>query len=333
MPPFLNLLIRSGVICLSLMTADGAVAFSQFEGDTGRFGGGKDGIIAVPLPPLPGTGSQRPIPQSEGSGPAPAAGGQSNDKPEPKDRHRGGGLPGAGGGEVEGTDQGEVPISSEDEEVGHPATLTRPEAPSGKDTPSSPVKYQAEPTAPTREGTGPRVGKPSLQDGTSPAGDAASAVPLAAEIGYGDDKLPEPVKAMRLRLIEAARTGEIEQLRPMVETGDDGTVLSFGDAPKDPIEFLQQNSGDGEGVEILAIMLDLLDSGYARVEPDGSDEIYVWPYFTQVDVAKLTKPQLVELLQIVTAGDYQSMVDFGAYNFYRIGITPDGKMQFFVAGD
>jgi hypothetical protein len=27
------------------------------------------------------------------------------------------------------------------------------------------------------------------------------------------------------------------------------------------------------------------------------------------------------------------MVAFGAYNFYRVGITPDGKLQFFVAGD
>jgi len=158
-------------------------------------------------------------------------------------------------------------------------------------------------------------------------------VPLAAEFGHGDVELPAPVKATRLKLIEVARTGDIERLRPLIETGDDGTVLSFGDAPTDPIAFLKQNSGDGEGVETLAIILDLLSSGYARIERNTPDEIYVWPYFTQVDVAKLTKPQLVELLQIVTAGDYQSMVDFGAYNFYRLGITPDGKLQFFVAGD
>ena len=97
--------------------------------------------------------------------------------------------------------------------------------------------------------------------------------------------------------------------------------------------FLKSASGDGEGIEILAILIDVLNAGYARVEAGSDDEIYVWPYFTQVDLSRLTKPQLVELFRIVTAGDYQSMIDFGAYNFYRIGITPDGKLQFFVAGD
>ncbi len=328
MPPFPNLLIRTAAVaCLSLMMADGAAAFSQFEGDTGRFGGRDDGIIAVPLPPLPGTARERP---------APAIIGPRRDAPGPNQRHRGGERPDseAGAGETEGPDQGEVPISPEDEEAGHPATKTQPGAPaSGEQPPSSPVRYQAEPAATPGDATGPRVGRPSLQDGGATAEDDAAAVPLTAEIGHGDEKLPAPVKAMRLKLIEAARSGDIQRLRPMIETGDDGTVLSFGDQPTDPIAFLRQNSGDGDGVEILAIMLDLLDSGYARIEPGSADEIYVWPYFTQVDVAKLTKPQLVELLRIVTAGDYQSMVDFGAYNFYRIGITPDGKMQFFVAGD
>ncbi|MCE7029202.1 hypothetical protein [Jiella avicenniae] len=333
MRPSLNRLLHVAAICLSLPAADRAAAFSQFEGDSGRFGGSKDGIIAVPLPPLPGTVRQR-------SGPNLPADDPKNDAAPPQDRHRGGPAPanGAtpGNGETEGTDQGEVPISPEDEETGG-TTRPRPEAPKeapeGDAPPSSPVRYQAEPAAPLRDGTGPRVGKPSLEEGSAAAGDADSAVPLAAEIGHGEEKLPAAVKAARQKLIEAARTGDVERLRPLIETGDDGTVLSFGDAPTDPIAFLKQNSGDGEGVEILAIILDLLHSGYARIEPDSSDEIYVWPYFTQVDVAKLTKPQLVELLQIVTAGDYQSMVEFGAYNFYRIGITPDGKLQFFVAGD
>ena len=333
MSPSLTRLFRFASICLSLLAADSAAAFSQFEGDSGRFGGSKDGIIAVPLPPLPGTERQR-------SGPNLPAGDPKKDTPPPQDRHRGGTTPAngarSGDGDPEGTDQGEVPISPEDEETGG-LTRTRPEppkeAPKDEASPSSPVRYQAEPAAPNRDGTGPRVGRPSLGDGAATPGDGDSDVPLAAEIGHGDEKLPASVKATRLKLIEAARSGDIERLRPLIETGDDGTVLSFGDTPKDPIAFLKQSSGDGEGIETLAVMLDLLHSGYARIEPETPDEIYVWPYFTQVDIAKLTKPQLVELLQIVTAGDYQSMVDFGAYNFYRIGITPDGKLQFFVAGD
>jgi hypothetical protein len=52
-----------------------------------------------------------------------------------------------------------------------------------------------------------------------------------------------------------------------------------------------------------------------------------------VPLDRLTPPQRVELFKIVTAGDYEDMKSYGAYIFYRVGITPDGRWQFFVAGD
>ncbi|MBO0905288.1 hypothetical protein [Jiella sonneratiae] len=325
--PALRPALRYALAGLSLLAAEGASAFSQFEGDSGKYSGSRDGILAVPLPPLPGTERERAGPYLPSDKPAGKARQQD-------DRHRG--TPSGGtGGDVEGTDAGEVPISPEDEKEsggksGRPAATPRPIE---EGAPSAPVRYQADPPPPGRDGTGPRVGRPSLGDESAAGADAAAAVPLAAEIGHGEEKLPGPVREIRRKLMEVARSGDIERLRPLIETGDEGTVFSFADTPEDPIAFLKQISGDGQGIEPLAIMLDLLESGYARVEPDTPDEIYVWPYFTQVDITKLTKPQLVELFQIVTAGDYQSMTDFGAYNFYRIGITPDGKLQFFVAGD
>ena len=48
---------------------------------------------------------------------------------------------------------------------------------------------------------------------------------------------------------------------------------------------------------------------------------------------KLDAKQRVELFKIVTAGDYDDMKQFGAYIFYRVGITPAGHWAFFVAGD
>jgi hypothetical protein len=41
----------------------------------------------------------------------------------------------------------------------------------------------------------------------------------------------------------------------------------------------------------------------------------------------------VELFKIITAGDYEDMKTFDAYVFYRVGITPQGRWAFFVAGD
>jgi hypothetical protein len=61
--------------------------------------------------------------------------------------------------------------------------------------------------------------------------------------------------------------------------------------------------------------------------------MYVWPYFFAVPLDALTGRQRVELFKIVTAGDYEDMKNYGAYIFYRAGISPEGRWLFFVAGD
>ncbi|MEZ5872517.1 MAG: cytoplasmic protein [Nitratireductor sp.] len=145
--------------------------------------------------------------------------------------------------------------------------------------------------------------------------------------------LPFPARKMRELLLEAAKSGDIEKLRPFIGEGDDQTILSFGGLEQDPIEFLKEASGDGQGYEILAIMIDLLEAGYVRVEPDTENELYVWPYFFAIPINKLTPQQSVQMYRLLTYGDYEEMRDFGAYVFYRVGITPQGRWRFFVAGD
>ena len=145
--------------------------------------------------------------------------------------------------------------------------------------------------------------------------------------------LPEPVRRLRERLIEACKSGDIEKLRPYLETGENATQLSFGGVDGDPIAYLKEVSGDKEGAEVMAILLDVLDAGYVQMDPGTPNELYVWPYFFAVPLGKLTAPQRVELFRIVTAGDYEEMKPYGSYTFYRIGITPEGRWSFFVEGD
>lgn len=153
------------------------------------------------------------------------------------------------------------------------------------------------------------------------------------EIHYDVTILPTPVRTTRERIIEAAKTGDIEKLRPLLGTGDDETQISLIDYNGDPIAFLKELSGDGEGLEILAILIDLLNSGYAHLEQGSEQEIYVWPYFFAIPLDKLSKPQMVEAYQIMTSGDFETMKEVGTYAFFRIGISPDGKWRFFVTGD
>ncbi|MEC9244290.1 MAG: hypothetical protein VYB05_05930, partial [Pseudomonadota bacterium] len=111
------------------------------------------------------------------------------------------------------------------------------------------------------------------------------------------------------------------------------TRLSLGGLDGDPLDFLIELSGDEGGQEILAILLEVLQAGYVHLDAGTPQEMYVWPYFFAIPLESLDKKQRVELFTLVTAGDYEDMKSFGAYIFYRVGITPDGHWAFFVAGD
>ncbi|MGO4832736.1 hypothetical protein AB4144_10645, partial [Rhizobiaceae sp. 2RAB30] len=153
------------------------------------------------------------------------------------------------------------------------------------------------------------------------------------EIIYDLDRLPPQVKRMRELIVEAAKSGDIEALRPLIGTGPDSTQLALGGIDGDPIEFLKGLSGDEEGQELLAILEEVFNAGYVHLDAGKPGELYVWPYFVAVPLDRLNARQKVELFKIVTAGDLEDMKTYGTYIFYRVGISPEGKWEFFVAGD
>lgn len=223
--------------------------------------------------------------------------------------------------------------------------IKREEAPAPKDEAiekeplppvnSVPLPDPVQTTPPSDEPTPPEEAEPDdAEPGegnvTRPEIDPDAPLP---EIVYDLESLPEPVKRMRQLIVDAARKGDIEALRPLIGTGDGSTQLSLGGLDSDPIEFLRELSGDKEGHEILAILEEVFSAGYVRVDIGTENELYVWPYFFAIPLDKLDSRQRVELFKIVTAGDYEDMKTYGAYIFYRVGITPEGHWSFFVAGD
>lgn len=146
-------------------------------------------------------------------------------------------------------------------------------------------------------------------------------------------KIPAPVARMRELIVEAAASGDIERLRPLLGKGPTQTQVTGVSGDEDPIAILKGLSGDQEGVEILAILLDVLSTGFVLVDKGTPQEAYVWPYFAEKKLSSLTAPEKVDLFRLVTAGDFADMEEFGSYNFYRVGIMPDGKWKFFIAGD
>jgi hypothetical protein len=146
--------------------------------------------------------------------------------------------------------------------------------------------------------------------------------------------LPEPAHCACARSSSKPRpAGDPERLRALLGAGPTATRLSFGDIDTDPADYIRSISGDGEGLEILAILIDLLNANLVRVDAGDTGEIYLWPSFAALPLEGLTAPQRVELLRIVTAGDVEDMKAFGGYNFFRVGISPEGDWRFFMAGD
>ncbi len=196
----------------------------------------------------------------------------------------------------------------------------------GTTLPRPGLSLQSNDAAPADDGDD-NVTKPDAAASDKPAADAPP-----AEIIRDLSTLPAPVKAMREKLVEAAASGDIGRLRPLIE-GTPKPPQVMNNESDDPIDTLKNFSGDPDGQEILAIMLDLLATGAAHIDKGTPEEAYVWPYFTGKTLSSLTPPERVELLRIVTAGDLMGMEETGNYNFYRIGISPDGQLKFISGGD
>ncbi|WP_117194225.1 hypothetical protein [Rhizobium terrae] len=214
----------------------------------------------------------------------------------------------------------------------------------GTQVPAAPRKPLEKPVLEAFEGTtlpqpGPAINRPSAGAGqTQATPPGATADPSSKEAGGPLEiirdlsKLPAPIKHMREQIVEAAASGDIERLRPLFGTGASQTNVMNNEF-EDPIEALKNFSGDANGQEILAIILDILSTGAAHFDVGTPDEAYVWPYFTGKALGSLTPPERVDLLRIVTAGDLAGMEENGNYNFFRLGIGPDGKWKFFSGGD
>ncbi len=153
------------------------------------------------------------------------------------------------------------------------------------------------------------------------------------QVHYDVSTLPKAVRDARERILKAALTGDIEEIRLVIEANNDITpAFSFGD-DLDPIEYWKQNSRDGEGREILAQLVQVFSSGFVRMDEGTEDELIIWPYHFAYPLEILTPRQKVELFMLVNPDDAKTMEQSGGYFGYRAGISPDGIWQFFVDGD
>ena len=136
---------------------------------------------------------------------------------------------------------------------------------------------------------------------------------------------------MRDAILRAARSGDIEALRAPLEWNEMRPEIAAG-AVADPIAHWRAASGDGQGREILAILVAILESPPARVGPADAAR-YVWPGFAEADLSALTPAQEVQLYRLVSAAHVRAMRERRAWTWYRLSIGADGTWHSFLKAE
>lgn len=145
------------------------------------------------------------------------------------------------------------------------------------------------------------------------------------------DTLPANVAEMREAILQAARTGELDELRTAIEWNE--LPPDFGDRDgRDVLEFLKALSGDEDGLAILAILINILELPAAKVPlgPDLENNlIFVWPYLAERSLSALTPPQRVDLLRLMPAKEAEALIKTRRWTWWRLAIGADGTWHAF----
>jgi hypothetical protein len=184
------------------------------------------------------------------------------------------------------------------------------------------------PRAQAEDKTAPADHGGRLPDPAGKAEDNSAQATDGPEVLYDATALPEPVQRMLRDIIIAARTGNIEAMRTVLESNELKPMVAAAHVA-DPIAYWKEQSVDGSGRDVLAAMLNLLDSGFVLTGKDH-DAMYVWPYFAKADLGKLTPAQEVELYRVVPPKRAAAMKKKGKYDYYRLGVSPSGVWHYFI---
>jgi len=135
---------------------------------------------------------------------------------------------------------------------------------------------------------------------------------------------------MREAILKAAVSGDIGQLRVPIEMNEIPPVFTASRI-SDPVAYLKSVSADGNGREMLAILYNLLTTGYAIVNQGTKEEMIVWPYHAAIPLNGLTPSQEVEIYRFLPPARLKEMIARGKYSYYSVRIGRDGVWHSFAS--
>lgn len=141
------------------------------------------------------------------------------------------------------------------------------------------------------------------------------------------DQLPVGVRAMHRAILQAAMSGQVENLREVLQMNELMPLID-GKFVHDPIAHWKAASKDHSGREVMALLTELLELPPVK-KTTKSGTLYIWPYFTGIPLEKLNPPQLVRLYRLAPAEKIALMLKDNRYSHGYVTIGADGTWHSF----
>jgi hypothetical protein len=160
---------------------------------------------------------------------------------------------------------------------------------------------------------------------------SGSSLPRGRAVGG----LPPAVASMRRRIIAAARRCDYAALERLGNEVGRGLEFSYG-ASRSAAHFWRRLERNGSRPRPMEALVRVLAMPFARVHANGTlaprkrARFYVWPSAHRANPGERdwqTLRTLYPRMQI------EQMRRAGSYFGYRVGVTPAGDWQYFIAGD
>ena len=164
------------------------------------------------------------------------------------------------------------------------------------------------------------------------------AIVIFASMGGGIPKqegLPDAVAAKREAIYKAARSRNYDTLAVQAATP---FKYSFGETTEDGFAgflatadehlALDTEVAKGKYKNNFEIIQALLKLPYAL-----QGDIYVWPAVFTKGAADWTEEDIAQMKKLLPDELIEGYRQFGAYAYYRLGITEEGKWVYYIAGD
>ena len=141
------------------------------------------------------------------------------------------------------------------------------------------------------------------------------------------DQLPKAVQRMRQAILRAAWSGEIDNLREVLQMNELMPLID-GKFIHDPVKHWKSAANGHGGSEILALFTRLLELP-PRKKTSKNGTLYIWPYFAGTSLQKLAPPQIVQLYRLAPAQKATLMLKNNRYSYGFVTIGADGTWHGF----